>query len=163
MRRHSRNVGSGDERAQEFLDQMVEEVTGNDENQDVESAELAETGDAATTISYRVAKPVEGEDAEEGAEQEYRQQRVVARTGNVVVTVDYQGTGFEGDDLPAADDVRAAAETAAREAVAAVDASAEEGAATPEAGAESGGESGASGEESGAAAGDDVENDARSE
>ncbi|MDT0442125.1 DUF3558 domain-containing protein [Streptomyces johnsoniae] len=122
------SIGSGDERAGEYLQQMAEEVSGDDANRDVESAELAETGDAAVTMGYSVTK--ESEDGE----QDYRQHRVVARTGNVVVTVDYSGAGFEGDDMPGADSVREAAETAAREAVAAVDAT--EGAANDEGGEE---------------------------
>ncbi len=111
------SIGSGDERAGEYLQQMTEEISGDDANRDLESGDLAETGDAAVTLGYTVTK-----EAEDG-EQDYRQHRVVARTGNVVVTVDYSGAGFEGDDMPGADSVREAAETAAREAVAAVDAS----------------------------------------
>ncbi|MDT0321086.1 DUF3558 domain-containing protein [Streptomyces millisiae] len=115
------SLGSGDERATEYLQQMVDEVTGDDANRDVESAELAETGDAATSVAYSVTKTGDGEDDE----QDYRQQRVVSRVGNVVLTLDYSGAGFEGDDMPSADSVREAAETAAREAAAAVDASAD--------------------------------------
>ncbi|MDT0343425.1 DUF3558 domain-containing protein [Streptomyces litchfieldiae] len=113
-------LGTGDERADEYLRQMAEEITGDDANQDVESAELAETGESALSLAYTVVK-----ESEEDGEQEYRQQRVVARLANVVITVDYSGAGFEGDDMPGADTVKEAAETAAREAVAAVDASAE--------------------------------------
>ncbi|TDC21535.1 DUF3558 domain-containing protein [Streptomyces sp. 8K308] len=115
------SLGSGDERATAYVQQMVDEITGDDANRDVESAELAETGDAATSIAYTVTKT--GEEDED--EQDYRQQRVVSRVGNVVLTLDYSGAGFEGDDMPSADSVREAAETAAREAVAAVDASAD--------------------------------------
>ncbi|WP_059005759.1 hypothetical protein [Streptomyces specialis] len=114
-------LGSGDERAGEYLQQMVEEVTGDEANTGVESAELGETGDAATSIAYTVVK-----ETEEEGEQEFRQQRIVARTGNVVITLDYSGVGFEGDDMPSADSIREAAETAAREVVATLDASAEE-------------------------------------
>ncbi|TDC76896.1 DUF3558 domain-containing protein [Streptomyces hainanensis] len=108
------SLGSGDERATAYVQQMVDEIAGDDANRDVESAELAETGDAATSIGYSVTK-VGGEDDE--SEQDYRQQRVVSRVGNVVLTLDYSGAGFEGDDMPSADTVREAAETAAREAV----------------------------------------------
>ncbi|GAB2878395.1 DUF3558 domain-containing protein [Streptomyces mayteni] len=121
------SLGSGDERATAYVQQMVDEVAGDDANRDVESAELAETGDAATSIGYSVTK-AGGEDE---SEQDYRQQRVVSRVGNIVLTLDYSGAGFEGDDMPSADSVREAAETAAREAVgnvtAAEDAPAEEG------------------------------------
>jgi hypothetical protein len=131
-------AGSGDERAETYLRQRAEEITGDEANQDVESAELAEIGDQALTLGYAAVK-----EDEDGNEQEYQQQRVVARLDNVVVTVDYSGTGFEGDDMPDADTVREAAETAAREAVTAMDATAEAGEggeSAPE--EESGGESG---------------------
>ncbi|MGK5530094.1 DUF3558 domain-containing protein [Streptomyces sp. URMC 129] len=113
-------LGSGDERAGAYLTQMVEEVTGDDAHTDLETAELAEAGDAATSIGYTVVK-----ESDEEGEQEYRQQRIVARTGNVVVTLDYSGAGFEGDDMPSAEDIKEAAETAAREAVTTVNASAD--------------------------------------
>lgn len=115
-------LGSGDERADEYLQQMVEEVTGDEANADVETAALAETGDAATSVGYTVVK-----ESEEEGEQEYRQQRIVARTGNLVLTLDYSGAGFEGDDMPGADDIKAGAETAAHEAVTTVNAAADEG------------------------------------
>jgi hypothetical protein len=112
-------IGSGDERATEYVTQLVQEVTGEAANKDVDEAQLSEPGeDGATSISYNVTKESEG-----GAEQEYRQQRVVARTGNVVVTVDYSGAGFEDADNPSVESVKENAEAAAEAAVAAVDAS----------------------------------------
>ncbi|UCM89559.1 DUF3558 domain-containing protein [Streptomyces marincola] len=138
-------IGSGDERAEEYLRQMSDEVTGDEANRDVEAADLGDTGESAVTIAYTVTK-----ETEEEGEQDYRQHRVAARTGNVVVTVDYAGAGFEGDDMPGADTVREAAEAAAREAVAAVDASenAEGGAGDgQEQGGEEGREEGGAGED----------------
>lgn len=115
-------IGSGDERATEYVTQLVREVTGDAANKDVDEAQLAEPGeDGATSISYNVTK-----ESENGDEQEYRQQRVVARTGNVVVTIDYSGAGFEDADNPSVESVKESAEMAAETAVAAVDASAAE-------------------------------------
>lgn len=139
-------IGSGDERAEEYRTRLVEEITGDDANEDVSEEQLAETGDAATSISYRVTR----EDDDE--EEEYQQQRVVVRTGNVVVTVDYSGAGFEEADTPGARGVREAAETAAREAVSAVDASAEE---DGEQGSGNGGGNGGSGGKGGSGDSDD--------
>ncbi|MGP3970466.1 DUF3558 domain-containing protein [Streptomyces sp. 6N223] len=113
-------IGSGDERAEDYMTQLVEEITGDDANKDVDEAQLAEPGEGgATSISYSVTK-----ESEDGDPQKYVQQRVVARTGNVVVTIDYSGAGFEDADNPSVESVREDAETAATEVVAAVDASA---------------------------------------
>lgn len=111
-------LGSGADRAQEFLQQRAEEISKDEANEDVEDARPAKTGDAATSIGYSAVL-----ETEDGGKQRYRQQRVIARTGNIVVTVDYAGTGFEDADLPSAEDIRENAETAAREVVEAVDTS----------------------------------------
>jgi hypothetical protein len=112
-------IGSGDERAEEYVTQLVGEITGENANKDVDEAQLSEPGeDGATSISYNVTK-----DSEEGGSQKYVQQRVIARTGNVVVTIDYSGAGFEDADNPGVQAVKENAETAAEAAVAAVDAS----------------------------------------
>ncbi|SOD66502.1 hypothetical protein SAMN06297387_12620 [Streptomyces zhaozhouensis] len=105
-------VGSGDERATAYLQQMVDEITGDEANQEPAAEELPETGDEAVSVAYRVTK--EAEDAEH----DYTQQRVVVRDGNVVLTVDYSGAGFEDDDAPGAGDVKEAADRAAQEAAA---------------------------------------------
>lgn len=115
------STGSGDERAEEFSRQQIEEIAADDANDDVSEEELADVGDEATSIGYLAV--LEGEDEE----QDYRQQRVVARAGNVVVTIDYAGTGFEGADLPSAGAIREAADTAATAAVAALESAAEGG------------------------------------
>lgn len=115
-------VGSGDERASGYAAQVVEEITEDEANKDVETARLADLGDEATGIAYHVKKTA-GEDDDKV---DYRQHRVVVRTANVVVTVDYSGAGFEGDDTPGAGGIRDGAEAVAAEVVAAVEATAEE-------------------------------------
>ncbi|MGP4110102.1 hypothetical protein ACTWP5_04185 [Streptomyces sp. 4N509B] len=115
-------IGTGDERAEAYMTRLVEEVTGEDSHEDVETAELPDLGDGgATSIGYRVTK-----DSDEGDAQRYHEQRVVARTGNVVITVDYSGAGFEDADMPSRSRVRENAETAAGVVLANVDAFADE-------------------------------------
>ncbi|MCK1813922.1 DUF3558 domain-containing protein [Streptomyces sp. XM4011] len=114
------SLGSGDERAQGFIAQQVEEITGDGANSDIAQEDLAGTGDSAITIAYNAEKDIDDDT------QDFRQQRVVVRTGNVVVTVDYAATGLEGDDMPGAKGVRERAETAAAEAVDRLDATAQE-------------------------------------
>lgn len=109
-------IGSGDERAKDYALQQVDEISSDDAHTDFAAEQLADLGDEATSLSYQAA--LEGEDDK----QDYRQQRVVVRTGNVVVTVDYAGTGFEDTEMPAKAEIKEAAETATKEAVTAVDA-----------------------------------------
>ena len=71
------------------------------------------TGDEATAVSYDLKK-------KEGS---FKQQTIVARVENVVVTLDYNGAGLAGDKSPSAADLLKDAKKAAKEAVAAVTAS----------------------------------------
>lgn len=114
------SLGSGDERAESYLDSQVTEVTDNEANQDVQQSDLTDVGDQAASIGFSSENEVQE------TTHEFQQQRVVVRTGNVVVTVDYAGAGFEGADKPSAEDVKEAAERVAKEATEAVDATADE-------------------------------------
>ncbi|GAA4660667.1 hypothetical protein GCM10023347_10260 [Streptomyces chumphonensis] len=107
------DVGSGDDRAARSAASEVEKITGDKANKKVEEKALKDLGDEATTIGF---------DSEEKGDDggDYRNQRVVARTANVVVVVDYSGTGFEDADNPKADEIRKGAEKAAEQVVAAV-------------------------------------------
>lgn len=107
-------LGSGAERAAEYAGQQVAAVGEDKENKKVEDAPLDGVGDQATTISFETERK-SGKKTEE-----YREQRVVAVTGNVVVVVDYEGAGLEEDKTPKADDIRKGAEKAAKDAVKAV-------------------------------------------
>ncbi|MFR9726297.1 DUF3558 domain-containing protein [Streptomyces sp. MS19] len=117
------SIGSGDERAAGYAEQVTEEVTGDDANQDVETGALDEAGDEAGWIGYSVTKTDEDDN-----EQDYRENRVVARVDNVVLTVDYSGAGLEGEDMPGADAIADGAVAVAREATARLDAWGEENA-----------------------------------
>ncbi|GAB3124076.1 hypothetical protein GCM10027160_45100 [Streptomyces calidiresistens] len=131
------SLGSGEERAARYLADRAAEVENDEGLEDVSADEPGEGegwGDEARSFSFAVDTTT-GDDETRPS----RQQRVVVRTANVVVTVDLTGIDFDNDDPPSAEDITEAAERVAREAVAAVEANAptaeEDGA---EAGAEDG-------------------------
>ncbi|MEV5989168.1 DUF3558 domain-containing protein [Streptomyces sp. NPDC052051] len=102
--------GSGEKLAQEYYSKQAQDVQAVDGAKNVKARPVDGLGDEATAVRYDQKK-------KEGA---FKQQTVVARTENVVVTVDYNGAGFAGDKTPDADDLAKAAEKATKEAVAAV-------------------------------------------
>ncbi|MCN9241243.1 DUF3558 domain-containing protein [Streptomyces sp. RY43-2] len=102
--------GAGGKRAQEYYTKQVQDVQAVDGAKNVKAHPVDGVGDEATAVRYDQKK-------KEGA---FKQQTVVARTENVVVTLDYNGAGMAGDKTPNADDLAKAAEKAAKEAVAAV-------------------------------------------
>ncbi|MFF0204209.1 DUF3558 family protein [Streptomyces sp. NPDC005017] len=102
--------GPGDELAKEYYDGQVADAKGATGARNVKAVPVAGTGDEATAIRYDLKK-------KEGA---FKQQTVVARVENVVVTVDYNGAGLAGEKAPDADELMKDAQRAAREAVAAV-------------------------------------------
>ncbi|MCW5253033.1 DUF3558 domain-containing protein [Streptomyces sp. SHP 1-2] len=102
--------GPGDELAHEYYGKQVADAQAAQGAKGVKSEPVAETGDEATLVRYELAK-------KEGA---FKQQTVVARVENVVVTLDYNGAGLAGDGAPDAGKLAAAARKAAKEAVAAV-------------------------------------------
>ena len=109
--------GSGDEQAHAYFQKQVaaaQTVTGA---LDSKSAPVAGTGDEATAVRYGLKK-------KEGS---FKQQTIVARVENVVVTLDYNGAGLAGEKTPDAADLLKDAEKAAKEAVAAVTAANEGG------------------------------------
>ncbi|MGJ5759434.1 DUF3558 domain-containing protein [Streptomyces galbus] len=120
--------GAGDRLAQEYYAKQVKDAQSVAGAKGTTSQAVAGTGDQATVVRYDLKK-------KEGA---FKQQTVVARVENVVVTVDYNGAGLAGDKTPAADTLVKGAEKAAKEAVASVRAANGEG----DGGASSGGSSG---------------------
>jgi hypothetical protein len=74
------------------------------------SEPVAGLGDKATAVSYDLKK-------KEGA---FKQQTVITRTENVVVTIDYDGAGLAGENTPDAGALMKGAQRAAKEAVNAV-------------------------------------------
>ncbi|MET7697027.1 DUF3558 family protein [Streptomyces sp. NPDC005485] len=102
--------GEGDKLAQTYYEKQVKDAQAVTGAKGTRSQPVAGTGDEATAVRYDLKK-------KEGT---FKQQTVVARVENVVVTLDYNGAGLAGDKAPSADDLAKAAEKAAKEAVAAV-------------------------------------------
>ncbi|MEU3253637.1 DUF3558 family protein [Streptomyces sp. NPDC006997] len=102
--------GAGDERAREYYAKQVEDARAADGARNTKAEPLGGTGDEATLVRYDLKK-------KEGA---FKQQTVVARVENVVITLDYNGAGLAGDKTPDGDDLAKAATKAAKEAVAAL-------------------------------------------
>ncbi|MGA5314001.1 DUF3558 family protein [Streptomyces pseudogriseolus] len=99
--------GPGDKLAKEYYDKQVGEVRATPDAKSLRTEALAGTGDEATAVRYDLKK-------KEGT---FKQQTVVARVENVVVTLDYNGAGLAGDKTPDADALMADAKKAAKEAV----------------------------------------------
>ncbi|MGW5198016.1 DUF3558 domain-containing protein [Streptomyces spiralis] len=116
--------GSGDEQAKEYYAKQVQDAKSVAGAKNPKSEPVSGTGDEATAVRYDLKK-------KEGS---FKQQTVVARVENVVVTLDYNGAGLAGDKSPDADDLAKDAKSAAKEAVAAVaKANGDGGAASPSA------------------------------
>ncbi|MFF4837353.1 DUF3558 family protein [Streptomyces sp. NPDC001315] len=99
--------GTGEKQAQAYYEKQVQDAQAVSGAKNTKSEPLAGTGDAATTVRYDLKK-------KEGA---FKQQTVVARVENVVVTLDYNGAGLAGEKTPSADGLATAAQKAAKEAV----------------------------------------------
>jgi uncharacterized protein DUF3558 len=104
--------GSGNKLAGAFLEQQTDALKSEKSNKELKSAPVSGIGDEATSIGYKVEK----KDGKKG--EDFREHRLVARSANVVVTVDYAGAGFESGKTPGADELKKNAEKAAKEAVA---------------------------------------------
>lgn len=106
----SQTQGEGDKLAQAYYAKQVQEAQSVTGAKNSKSEPVAGAGDEATAVRYDLKK-------KEGA---FKQQTVVARVENVVVTIDYNGAGLAGEKAPSADALTKAAEKAVKEAVAAV-------------------------------------------
>lgn len=102
--------GSGDEQAHDYFQKQVSAAQTVEGALDGKSAPVSGTGDEATAVRYGLKK-------KEGT---FKQQTIVARVENVVVTLDYNGAGLAGEKTPDAAALLKAAEKATKEAVAAV-------------------------------------------
>ncbi|MFI6405036.1 DUF3558 domain-containing protein [Streptomyces sp. NPDC050548] len=106
----SQTQGEGDQLAASYFTKQVQEAQSVTGAKNVKSEPVAGAGAQATAVRYGLKK-------KEGA---FKQQTVVARVENVVVTIDYNGAGLAGDKTPDADALTKAAEKAVKEVVAAV-------------------------------------------
>lgn len=104
--------GSGEQQAHAYFTKQVQDARSTVGAKNTTSHPVAGTGDEATTVAYDLKKK----------EGDFKQQTVVARVENVVVTVDYNGAGLAGDKAPDAAALTKAAEQAVKEAVASVSA-----------------------------------------
>ncbi|MYV43972.1 DUF3558 domain-containing protein [Streptomyces sp. SID1328] len=102
--------GSGNDQAHAYYTRQVQDAKAAPGAKNTKAEALGGTGDEATAVHYDLKK-------KEGA---FKQQTVVARVENVVITLDYNGAGLAGDKTPDADDLTADAKKAAKEAVTAV-------------------------------------------
>ncbi|MFF3410289.1 DUF3558 family protein [Streptomyces sp. NPDC002742] len=112
--------GTGNEQAHEYFQKQVAGALSVTGALDSKSAPVAGTGAEATAVRYGLKK-------KEGS---FKQQTIVARVENVVVTLDYNGAGLAGEKTPDAAGLLKAAEKAAKEAVAAVSAANKDGGAS---------------------------------
>jgi len=103
-------LGSGAERAGEDFTKQVTKAKAAEGAKNVAEAPVTGIGEQASRITYDLTKT--GED--------FKYATIVARTGNVVITLTYNGTGYAGAATPSAGTITKGAETAAKAAVAAV-------------------------------------------
>jgi len=110
LRFDSDTRGSGEDQAHTYFEEQVADAKAVTGAKNTKSAPVAGAGDEATAVSYDLKK-------KEGS---FRQQTIVARVENVVVTLDYNGAGLAGEKTPTAAGLLKAAESATKEAVTAV-------------------------------------------
>ncbi|MEV4433719.1 hypothetical protein [Streptomyces sp. NPDC049555] len=103
-------LGSGEKRADDFQAKQVQAATTQDGAKDAKSEKVSGIGDTATVVSSTTKKD----------DNEFKNETVVARTQNVVVTVKYSGAGYEGAKTPDADELKKSAQDATKEVVKAV-------------------------------------------
>lgn len=102
--------GAGDAQAHTYFAQQVKDAASVAGAKNTKEIPLSGTGAEATAVRYDLQK-------KEGL---FKQQTVVARVENVVVTLDYNGAGLAGEKTPDADELTKAAEGAVKEVVGAV-------------------------------------------
>ncbi|MFD3411396.1 DUF3558 domain-containing protein [Streptomyces cyaneofuscatus] len=108
------SLGSGAARATEDYTKQVAKEKASEGARKAAAAAAPGIGDEATAITYQLNK----------TDEDFEYATVVARTGNVVVTLTYNGAGYAGAKTPSAADILKGAQKAAKEAVGKVDATA---------------------------------------
>ncbi|MET8882878.1 DUF3558 domain-containing protein [Streptomyces rubiginosohelvolus] len=103
-------LGSGAKRATEDYGKQVTKTKAVEDAKKVAAEPAAGIGDEATLVTYGLSK----------TDEDFVYATVVARTGNVVVTLTYNGAGYAGAKTPSSGDIVKGAEKAAKEAIAAV-------------------------------------------
>ncbi|MFJ3706057.1 MULTISPECIES: DUF3558 domain-containing protein [Streptomyces] len=104
------SLGSGAKRATDEYTKQVAKAQATEGAEKTSAKPAAGLGEQATAVTYTLKK----------SKEDFEYATVVARTGNVVVSVTYNGAGFAGAKTPSAADILKDARKAAEEAVAAV-------------------------------------------
>ncbi|MFE3071017.1 DUF3558 domain-containing protein [Streptomyces sp. NPDC059247] len=104
------SLGSGQERARNSMTKELAKAEATPGAQKVRGATVTGIGDEAKTLAYQLRKTNE----------DFAYATVVARTGNVVVMLSYNGAGYAGAPTPSDKAIMDGAVKAAKEAVAAV-------------------------------------------
>ncbi|MET9496660.1 DUF3558 domain-containing protein [Streptomyces sp. NPDC006552] len=112
------NRGSGDQLASAYYAKQVKDAQATQGAKSVKTQPVPGAGDEATLVRFDSTYKEKKKDVTS------RQQTVVSRVDNVVVTVNYNGSGLAGEKTPDADDLSKDTEKAAKETVASVVASA---------------------------------------
>ncbi|MEU3711467.1 DUF3558 family protein [Streptomyces catenulae] len=98
---------TGEKRAEDFYAKQVDLAKATKDATKVKSGAVDGVGSAATWVTYNLKS--KGND--------YRNQTVVVRADNIVVTLNYNGAGLAGGDTPDSSDLLKDAEKAVKEAV----------------------------------------------
>ncbi|WP_435969484.1 DUF3558 domain-containing protein [Streptomyces sp. Qhu_M48] len=104
------SLGSGQERARENLAKELAKIEATPSAKKLRTTTATGIGDEATSVSYQVRK----------TDEDFVYGSIVARTGNVLVLLSYNGAGYAGAATPSEKTVMDGAVKAAKEAVAAV-------------------------------------------
>ncbi|NBM19435.1 DUF3558 domain-containing protein [Streptomyces sp. GC420] len=102
--------GSGEERATDHFAKQVTAAQTTEGAKKVKSVAAEGIGDEATAVRYELRK----------TDEDFRNQTVVVRTENVVLTLNYNGAGYAGAKTPDPDELMKDAQKAAKEVVAAI-------------------------------------------
>lgn len=103
-------LGSGQERAAENYAKELAKFQGTQGAKKLKTTTAGGIGDEANTVTYQLRK----------TDEDFTYASVVARTGNVLVLLSYNGAGYAGADGPSVKTVTDGALKAAKETVAAV-------------------------------------------
>ncbi|MFF4158083.1 hypothetical protein [Streptomyces sp. NPDC001678] len=103
-------LGTGEKRAQDFVTKQVSVATTADGAKDAKTDKASGIGDEASVVSTTTKKD----------DNDHKNETVVARTANVVVTVKYSGAGLQGAKTPDADALKKDGQEATKEVVTAV-------------------------------------------
>ncbi|MEU8524301.1 MULTISPECIES: DUF3558 family protein [Streptomyces] len=103
-------LGSGEERATENMAKEVAKLKATEGAKGVRESPANGVGDATTAVSYQLRK----------TSTDFVYATTVARTGNVMIVINYNGAGYAGAEKPVAQKLMDSAVLATKDAVAAV-------------------------------------------